>query len=167
MGTKRVQYERGSFLACFIKTVGPVQTILVLVLVLVSPVQNIIFLTAHFFTLSVPFAEQPGQAGVLGRLSLVSTKCFNSIAQNFIFFFFAHKQILVKVSFYSNLSKNIVQALKKLNMKYCYVLHVFFNIFFSGGFVWRRGEWATGSLFGTCYWATFHMCSWVSYVYVY
>jgi hypothetical protein len=37
---------------------------------LVSPVQNIIFLTVHLFTLLVPFAQQPGQAGVLGRLSL-------------------------------------------------------------------------------------------------
>jgi hypothetical protein len=33
--------------------------------VLVSSVQNIIFLTAHFITLLVPIAQQPGQAGVL------------------------------------------------------------------------------------------------------
>jgi hypothetical protein len=38
---------------------------------LVSPVQNIIFLSAHFFTLVVPIAQQPGQAVVLGRLSLL------------------------------------------------------------------------------------------------
>ncbi len=38
---------------------------------LVSPVQNIIYLTAHFFTLVVPIAQQPGQAVVLGRLSLL------------------------------------------------------------------------------------------------
>jgi hypothetical protein len=37
---------------------------------LVSPVQNIIFRTGQFFTLLVPTAQQPGQAGVLGRLSL-------------------------------------------------------------------------------------------------
>jgi hypothetical protein len=37
---------------------------------LVSPVKNIIFLTVHFFTLFVHIAQQPGQAGVLGRLSL-------------------------------------------------------------------------------------------------
>jgi hypothetical protein len=37
---------------------------------LVSTVQNIIFLTIHFFTLSVPIAQQPGLAVVLGRLSL-------------------------------------------------------------------------------------------------
>ncbi len=37
---------------------------------LVSPVQNIIFLPVLFFTLLVPIAQQPGQAGVLGRLSL-------------------------------------------------------------------------------------------------
>jgi hypothetical protein len=36
----------------------------------VSPVQHIIFLTVHFFTLLVPIAQQPigRQAGVLGRL---------------------------------------------------------------------------------------------------
>ncbi len=37
---------------------------------LVSEVQNIIFLTAHFSTLLVPITQQPGQAVVLGRLSL-------------------------------------------------------------------------------------------------
>jgi hypothetical protein len=37
---------------------------------LFSPVQNIMFLTVHFFTLLVPIAQQPGQAGVLGSLSL-------------------------------------------------------------------------------------------------
>jgi hypothetical protein len=36
---------------------------------LVSPVQNKNF-TAHFFTLCVPIAQQPGQAVVPGRLSL-------------------------------------------------------------------------------------------------
>ncbi len=36
---------------------------------LISPVQNIIFLTVHFFTL-VPIAQQPRQAAVLVRLSL-------------------------------------------------------------------------------------------------
>ncbi len=30
---------------------------------LVSPIQNITFLTVHFFTLLVPVAQQPGQAG--------------------------------------------------------------------------------------------------------
>jgi hypothetical protein len=40
---------------------------------LLSPAQNIIFLAAHFFTLLVPIARQPGQVGqevVPGRLSL-------------------------------------------------------------------------------------------------
>jgi hypothetical protein len=37
---------------------------------LVSPVQNIFFLTAHFVTLWVPIAQQPGQAVVQGRLPL-------------------------------------------------------------------------------------------------
>jgi hypothetical protein len=35
-----------------------------------SPVQNIIFLAAHFFTFLVPIAQQPRQAVVPGRLSL-------------------------------------------------------------------------------------------------
>jgi hypothetical protein len=35
-----------------------------------STVQNIIFLAAHVFTSLVPIAQQPGQAVVLGRLSL-------------------------------------------------------------------------------------------------
>jgi hypothetical protein len=55
---------------------------------LVSPVQISISLTAHFFTLSVPFAQQPGQAGLLGRLSLClrsQPKVFNYIAQIFTF----------------------------------------------------------------------------------
>ncbi len=37
---------------------------------LFSQLQNIIHFTVHFFTLLVPIAQQPGQAGVLGRLSL-------------------------------------------------------------------------------------------------
>jgi hypothetical protein len=37
---------------------------------LVSLVRNITFLTAHFFALLVPIAQQPGQAVVLGHLSL-------------------------------------------------------------------------------------------------
>ncbi len=37
---------------------------------LVSPVQNIFFLTIHFFNLCVPIAQQPGQAVVQGRLSM-------------------------------------------------------------------------------------------------
>jgi hypothetical protein len=45
---------------------------------LVSPVHNIIFLTVHFFTLLVPIAQQPGQAGVLGRLSLIMTVVYCS-----------------------------------------------------------------------------------------
>jgi hypothetical protein len=36
----------------------------------VSLVQNIFFFAAHFFSLCVPNAQQPGQAVVTGRLSL-------------------------------------------------------------------------------------------------
>jgi hypothetical protein len=61
----------GSFLGCFVGLVVPVQSIFCPALAaLVSPVQNIIFNTIHFFTLLVPIAQQPGQAGMLGRLSL-------------------------------------------------------------------------------------------------
>jgi hypothetical protein len=35
-----------------------------------QPHKNIIFRTVHFFTLLVPIAQQPEQAGVLGHLSL-------------------------------------------------------------------------------------------------
>jgi hypothetical protein len=38
---------------------------------LVSPVQHIFFLIAHFFNLCVPICYQPGQAVVAGRLSLL------------------------------------------------------------------------------------------------
>ncbi len=51
----------------------------------VTPVQNIMFLTAHFFTFSVPIAHQPGQAGVQGRLSLClwsSTWCTLFLQKN-------------------------------------------------------------------------------------
>jgi hypothetical protein len=37
---------------------------------LVSPVQNTFFLTAHYFTLFIPIAQQPGQEVMPGRLSL-------------------------------------------------------------------------------------------------
>ncbi len=37
---------------------------------LVIPIQNIICITAHFLTLLVPITQPPGQAVVLGRLSL-------------------------------------------------------------------------------------------------
>ncbi len=37
---------------------------------LVIQVQNIIFLSVHYFNLCVPMAQQPGQAVVQGRLSL-------------------------------------------------------------------------------------------------
>jgi hypothetical protein len=36
---------------------------------LVGPVQNIFFLTVHYFSSFVPIAQQAGQVAVLGRLS--------------------------------------------------------------------------------------------------
>jgi hypothetical protein len=38
---------------------------------LVSPVQNIFFLTAYYFNLFIPIAQQPGQAVMPGLLSLI------------------------------------------------------------------------------------------------
>ncbi len=43
--------------------------------VLVGPVQNIFFLTVHYFNSFVPIAQQAGQAAVLGRLSLNMCLC--------------------------------------------------------------------------------------------
>jgi len=50
----------------------PVQEIFVLpsLAALVGPVQNILFLTGHFFYSFETIAQQAGQAVVLGRLSL-------------------------------------------------------------------------------------------------
>jgi hypothetical protein len=50
--------------------VVPVQEIFDALAAPVSPVQNIIFLTAHFFTLLVPIAQQTGQEVVMCRLSV-------------------------------------------------------------------------------------------------
>ncbi len=70
MGTQRGQMI-GFFpwLVCLTRRAGTIDFCPALA-ALVSPVQNIIFLTIHFFTLLVPIAQQPGQAVVLGRLSL-------------------------------------------------------------------------------------------------
>jgi hypothetical protein len=38
---------------------------------LIGLVQNIFFLTVHFFNFFVPIAQQASQAAVLGRLSLI------------------------------------------------------------------------------------------------
>jgi hypothetical protein len=70
MGTQRVRFIGvPSWLVCWTRRAGTIDFYPALA-ALVSPVQNIIFLTIHFFTLLVPIAQQPGQAGVLGRLSL-------------------------------------------------------------------------------------------------
>jgi hypothetical protein len=61
-----------SFLGWFVGFVVPVQEIFVMPWLhdKVGPVQNIFFLTAHYFSVLVPTAKQAGQAVVLGRLSL-------------------------------------------------------------------------------------------------
>jgi hypothetical protein len=40
---------------------------------LVGPVQNICFLTLHYFNSFVPFAQQAGQAAVPGRMTVCET----------------------------------------------------------------------------------------------
>ncbi len=72
MGTQREQM-RGD-LPWLVRWTRPASTVdfCLALAALISPEQNIIFLTVHFFTFLVPIAQQPGQAGVLGRLSLVS-----------------------------------------------------------------------------------------------
>ncbi len=60
---------KGSFLDWFIGRVGTRYFYPALV-ALVSPVQIICFLTAHFFTLGVSIAQKPRQAVVPRRLSL-------------------------------------------------------------------------------------------------
>ncbi len=42
---------------------------------LAGPVQNIFFLTVHYFSSFAPIAQQAGQAAVLGRLSLSMFLC--------------------------------------------------------------------------------------------
>ncbi len=46
----------------------------------VGPVQNIFFLTAHYFSALFPIAKQAGQAAVLGRLSL--SVCVSGLSRN-------------------------------------------------------------------------------------
>ncbi len=79
IGTQRVQMRwewsiLGWFLPCRASTID----FCLALAALFSPLQNLIFLTAHFFTLLVPIARQPGQAGVLGRLCLWSIVGYSS-----------------------------------------------------------------------------------------
>jgi hypothetical protein len=67
-GDSKSTVERGPSLA-FFRRAGTIDFCHALA-ALVSPVQNIIFLTAHFSTLLVSIAHQTGQAGVLGPLPL-------------------------------------------------------------------------------------------------
>jgi hypothetical protein len=62
---------KGPFLGWLVGLVVPVPEILYPALAaLVSPIQNIFFLTPHFSTLCIPVAQQPGQAVGTGCLSL-------------------------------------------------------------------------------------------------
>ncbi len=71
---KEDKWKGSTFLGCFFWTRRACTLHFCPVLAtLVSPVQNFIFLTGHFFTFLVPIAQQPWQAGVLCRLSLCET----------------------------------------------------------------------------------------------
>ncbi len=73
---------------------------------LVSPaVRNIIFLTGHFFTFLVPIAQQPGQAGVLGRLSLCLWVCFTIYCSKY-----QQAVILLVLKIYNYLKQYAMQA---------------------------------------------------------
>ncbi len=68
MGTYRVQMKRDlPWLVRLARRAGTRD--LFAFTALVSPAQNIFFLTAHFITLWVPIAQQTVQAVVQGRLS--------------------------------------------------------------------------------------------------
>jgi hypothetical protein len=70
MGTQRVQMEEVfPWLVRWSCRAGP-RVFCSALAALVGPVQNIVFLTVHFFYSFVPIAQQAGQAAVLGRLSL-------------------------------------------------------------------------------------------------
>jgi hypothetical protein len=78
MGTQRVQMKRVlSWLVRWNRRASTVDICLAFD-ALISPVENIIFLTVHFFTFLVPIIQQPGQAGVLGRLSLCLLHTYES-----------------------------------------------------------------------------------------
>ncbi len=68
---------------------------------LVDPVQNLFFLTVHYFNSLVPIAQQAGQAAVLGRLSV--SKCLwcgpPEIFQNILFFHGLKGTVRMKVIF--------------------------------------------------------------------
>ncbi len=59
-----------SFLGWFVGLVVSVQEFFFYLGCCSVPVQNIFFLTVHYFSALVPTAKQAGQAAVLGRLSL-------------------------------------------------------------------------------------------------
>jgi hypothetical protein len=80
MGTQRVQIKGVlPWLVRWTRRAGTIEFRPALA-ALVSPVQNIIFLTVHFFTLLVSIAQQPEQAGVLGRLSLCIWQCAHTLS---------------------------------------------------------------------------------------
>jgi hypothetical protein len=70
MGTQRVQMKDVlRWLDCWARRAGT-RDFYPALAALVSPVQNMFFLTVHYFNFCVSIAQQPGQAVVQGRLSL-------------------------------------------------------------------------------------------------
>ncbi len=65
-GDKKSKNEKGPWLVCWDRTIdfGPALA------ALAGPVQYIVFLTVHYFNSFVLIAQQAGQAGMLGHLSL-------------------------------------------------------------------------------------------------
>jgi hypothetical protein len=70
-GDSKSTNERGSFLGWFVRACrAGTKDFCSALVALVGPAQNIFFLTVHYFNSFGPIAQQPGQAVVLGRLSL-------------------------------------------------------------------------------------------------
>ncbi len=68
-GLKEYKWK-SSYFDWFVGLVVPLQGVFSALVALVGPVQNIIFLTVHYFNSFVPIDQQAGQTVLLGRLSL-------------------------------------------------------------------------------------------------
>jgi hypothetical protein len=80
---------------------------------LVSPAQNIIFLTGHFFTFLSPHRPATWQADVLGRLSLCLWVCFTIYCSKY-----QQPVILLVLKIYNYLKQYAMQA-------YCFIFPFF------------------------------------------
>ncbi len=73
-GLKEYKWK-GSFLGWFFGLILPTRDLCSALAALVSPAQNIFFLTVHYFNSFLPIAQQARQAPALGRLSLRMCEC--------------------------------------------------------------------------------------------